>query len=480
MLSGIYAAEDTTEADVVVSYIADFINGGYLANGIAVAAADVVANPELIGVDGLKVGLDNDYEIVPIIGDFLTVLLTANWTFLVEFELTDGFVAAPVYVIDDAGGADFKFAASFNGDYPTYVWDSVESGSLREAIDENARGAGIHQIAVTRTQTKLAISIDHEPVISNTTDVGAITGTVAAAQFGGDTYAWNDDIRIRYFEVRPVPVSDAVLRTLAPTELSGGLFLAPSLFVDGDTFYAPTVSPGSVTLTPSLFVDGDTFYGATVTNNTQFLLPSLFTDGDTFYGPTVAPGAVTLTPSLFTDGDTFHAATVTAPSYTDTYAQALNGDSNAWNGSNLRQWFAAAALSTSGSKVRITIEGGSTEGAQISAMYIGHAAGSGDAYDFDGTQVQVTSGGNTTFTVGAGSTLVLDPVTYAFDETKAFIVAAHFNNSAADNLRGRTGLGANINAYFKLAANETSTSNVSTYTSGSGNLRLVNRIEVLV
>lgn len=153
------------------------------------------------------------------------------------------------------------------------------------------------------------------------------------------------------------------------------------------------------------------------------------------------------------------------------------GNSNAWNGANLRQQFAASVLSASGDKVRLTLRSSSVaEGAKVAAMYIGHAAGAGDAWDFDGTQVQVTVGGATSWTIPANSTVLTDAITYAFDEAKSFIVAAFFDDSANDNLRSSSGL-ANTNAYSKTAASEVSTSNVTGYSNGGG-LRMIEKIEV--
>lgn len=165
-------------------------------------------------------------------------------------------------------------------------------------------------------------------------------------------------------------------------------------------------------------------------------------------------------------------------SWVTTFSQALNADSTGWNGFNLRQHFAASILSQSGSKFRLTLQGSSiaSEGGQVDGCYGGHAAGAGDAYDFDGTQVQITVGGSPTFTIPFNSTVVTDEITYTFDETKAFIVAFHFNNASHDNVRGIASLtGATV--YSKSAANETATTDVSTYGSAAG-VRAINKIEV--
>lgn len=188
------------------------------------------------------------------------------------------------------------------------------------------------------------------------------------------------------------------------------------------------------------------------------------------------------------EGDTIGADAVGAASGTgtasgvgrawqNTLSQTMTSDNAGWNGFNMRQHLSAATLSTSGNFVRLTLNAGAAlEGASIDAIRIGHAALSGDAYDFDGTQVQVRVGGATSFLISVGTAVVTDEVAYALDETKAFIIAAHFNSAANDIVRQVT-LGGASN-YFKSAADETATSNVSTYTLNSSILRLISKIEV--
>jgi hypothetical protein len=163
--------------------------------------------------------------------------------------------------------------------------------------------------------------------------------------------------------------------------------------------------------------------------------------------------------------------------WTTTFSATLNADSDGWNGVNLRQQFAAAALSTSGGLVRITLQAGSSQDAIISSCYIGHAAGAGDAYDFDGTQVQVTFGGSAGVTIPANSSVVSDLIPYSFDEAKNFIVAAYFNGGTSHDMVRANTSAANTTKYEKTAADETSTANVTGYSSAAG-LRLINKIEV--
>jgi len=97
------------------------------------------------------------------------------------------------------------------------------------------------------------------------------------------------------------------------------------------------------------------------------------------------------------------------------------------------------SVPATGSKLRITVQGGNTSGVTWDKMYVGHAASSGDAWDFDGTQVQVTFGGNVTGSVGFPQALVTsDEVTYAFNKTKPLVIRVHASISGGF---GSTGSG---------------------------------------
>ncbi len=159
-----------------------------------------------------------------------------------------------------------------------------------------------------------------------------------------------------------------------------------------------------------------------------------------------------------------------------TFTQTLNIDSTGWSGFNMRQLIAASLLSTSGSSVRITVEASSAAGFSIDGCYIGHQALSGDVYDFDGSQAHVLFSGAGTLSLSAGQTAVSDTLTFSLDETKNLVVAFHFNATSA--IRGKNTITGADN-YFKSAADETSTTNVSTYAASGSALRLVSKIEVL-
>lgn len=167
-------------------------------------------------------------------------------------------------------------------------------------------------------------------------------------------------------------------------------------------------------------------------------------------------------------------------SWRDALNVTFTGNSTAWNGNNLRQfWNASLLADISGQRVRLTLQStaAASEGAFIASMYMGHMAVSGDNWDFDGTQVQVTQGGNTSWLIPNNSSVVTDDIAYNFNGKRNFIVAAYFNDSANDNIRGLAPHGS-ATAYFKVAADETSVADVTGYSATNNASRLIRRIEV--
>jgi hypothetical protein len=163
------------------------------------------------------------------------------------------------------------------------------------------------------------------------------------------------------------------------------------------------------------------------------------------------------------------------PSWQVAYSRSLTADSTGWNGFNLRQVINSSNLSLGGTKVRVTLQAAiATSGFTIDHAEIGHAAGAGDPYDYDGGQIALTfSGGSASVVVATGGSVLSDEMTFTLDNTKNFIIAMHF--SATSTLRAGSNTGAP--SYFKSAASEVSTSDVTGYTTG-GSSFVVNKVEV--
>lgn len=169
-------------------------------------------------------------------------------------------------------------------------------------------------------------------------------------------------------------------------------------------------------------------------------------------------------------------ATAGNTGWTTTFSTSITTDNGGWSGYNLRQVINSTLLSASGSKVRVTLLASSAGGFVLDQAEIGHQAGAGDPYDFDGSQVPMKfSGGSAGVTVASAGSVLSDEITYAFDKTKNFIVAVHFSATSATKTRTLSG----AQGYYRLAAGEVATANVSGYTTAAQNHYLVSLIEVM-
>lgn len=166
------------------------------------------------------------------------------------------------------------------------------------------------------------------------------------------------------------------------------------------------------------------------------------------------------------------------PSWVTTFSKSLTIDNNGWSGFNQRQLLNSSLLSVSGTSLtRITLQADSSVGCSIDGCFIGHqaAGASPDPYDFDGGQVRVTfSVGSHSVTIGAGSQVVSDAISFVLDHTKNLIIASHFPSTSSIKIAGLTG----ATSYEHSAADETGTSVVSMGLDGSSRVALVNKIEV--
>jgi len=85
----------------------------------------------------------------------------------------------------------------------------------------------------------------------------------------------------------------------------------------------------------------------------------------------------------------------------------------------------ASAISESASTVQVQFVTGT--GAEVVGAYIGHQAGSGDAYDFDGTQVELLFGGTSGVTIASGNDAYSDTTTYSVDSSKNLVISWGFD-----------------------------------------------------
>ena len=116
-----------------------------------------------------------------------------------------------------------------------------------------------------------------------------------------------------------------------------------------------------------------------------------------------------------------------------------------------------ALLLRSGNYVRLMLQGATIAGrtVTISAVYIGHVATSGNAYNFDGTQVQVTFGGLASISIPSGTFAFSDIMPFTLTTARALLIAFNAPNTVWST--ARVGLTANYVRYHKPGILEAAT-----------------------
>ncbi|RWB09011.1 MAG: hypothetical protein EOQ39_03685 [Mesorhizobium sp.] len=159
---------------------ANFVTGTFSVGGVTVTAAEIVDHPELITGNGLE--MIEPADAVNIVGDFLTVLLTANWTIVLEWNHLDAASEICPLALTGAGDDNTVQIRRLDGSRHLFVEDFAGAG-YRGVVDSFAFGDGVHKIALTRTNSKLVFSADGRAVVTGDIEDFALSPTAAA--FGG-------------------------------------------------------------------------------------------------------------------------------------------------------------------------------------------------------------------------------------------------------------------------------------------------------
>lgn len=109
---------------------------------------------------------------------------------------------------------------------------------------------------------------------------------------------------------------------------------------------------------------------------------------------------------------------------------------NNWSGYTSRAIIPAVALSNkTGTKLRFTFSADATTGLQVAKCYAQMAPVSGgDAYDYRSTPVQALFGGNASFSINAGQTIVSDDINLVYDGSAPLVVGCYYSDSTRDDL----------------------------------------------
>lgn len=161
-------------------------------------------------------------------------------------------------------------------------------------------------------------------------------------------------------------------------------------------------------------------------------------------------------------------------------AGPLTGDENNvdWSGFTIRQLIASAQISYTGlTYVRVTFESSGAQALTIDKAYIGHAATSGDPYDFESTPTQLLFSTSAGFAINAGTQKVSDTLTFSVQASKNLIVAFHVSGDAThDDVRAKA-TQTGWTAYYKTSVDEAATVNVTGYSTSAKAALAIMRIE---
>ncbi|MEQ9347748.1 MAG: hypothetical protein RIG26_15010 [Thalassospira sp.] len=151
-----------------------------------------------------------------------------------------------------------------------------------------------------------------------------------------------------------------------------------------------------------------------------------------------------------------------------------------YQGYSMRQKIAAAQISGSGSNIKIKFAADTTRSFNIDKCYIGHAAASGNAWDFDGNQVQVTfSTGSAGFTLTSGQTITSDEIAFSLDDSKDLIVAFDWSTGGTLGARGKASqTGWSVYEKNTSGTDESQDSTPAGYSSGSSGVAGVEAVQV--
>jgi hypothetical protein len=197
----------------------DFINGLYFVEGTdPPAVGDVLDHPEWIGAGGLELRFANETTIgtgiAHVLGDALTTLLTANWTAVIEFETLADDGSEHVFSVQSAAPLweDAMWARADNSSF-IGVFETNGGITSREINAAGLVSAGVHRIAITRTDAKLAVSVNGATAtVDSTSSPSFVPETATFGSYHGD---WlSNEVNIRSLTVY-APRADADLPSLS-------------------------------------------------------------------------------------------------------------------------------------------------------------------------------------------------------------------------------------------------------------------------
>lgn len=218
MLLGIVAAGEASEGSVVMPALGDlnFVAGTYDYSGTSYTAAQVIDQTGWIGASGLAIpgGAGAGAEII--LSPLTTRLATCQWTMVLGVEL---LVTNPRSLLftESNSGDGFYIQIDFDSEWDCICTDGSATQSPYDLI--NGISTGIHKMAVTRTDSNVALAVDGNAIVGTATDTTVATLPVIGFPMvnfflGGWGNYTEEAVRIRSLTLYD-PVADASLPALS-------------------------------------------------------------------------------------------------------------------------------------------------------------------------------------------------------------------------------------------------------------------------
>lgn len=222
MIPGIVAAQllnviAATEDASLLSM--DFVAGLYTVGGATVSIATILDHPEWITANGLEIRFAHESSvgdgIAQLEGLALDVMLAADWTAVLEFEIINVSPSGEVLITVSSAGPTWADIVYFSISGGTLFATEDNNSSTKRSYVAGAPALGTHRIAFTRTDAKLHSSIDGAAVVFDAGELASPGFVAAFATFGGFEGDFiGNELNIRSLTVYPVQ-DDAALPGLS-------------------------------------------------------------------------------------------------------------------------------------------------------------------------------------------------------------------------------------------------------------------------
>lgn len=169
--------------------------------------------------------------------------------------------------------------------------------------------------------------------------------------------------------------------------------------------------------------------------------------------------------------------------WTEVYSATLSGQDTGYFTFTGVQVIPVGNLSaTGGTQIRLTLSprGSAGDDTKINSVYVSNGGGT-DAFDHGETPVQILFGGASGTTLTAnGSDVVSDGAAFVKDGTNTLIISFDLDGASANDIA--LGTVTSNTFYGKFGVSEAGTEDKSTYTdlSGTGNARVISKVELLL